>query len=368
MIYLSVLIPIIGAIYCKIHFKRSINILEFGLSLAAPILLIFVCNKLAHLASFNAKRYNSGYAKHVTYYEAWDEKVPCTHDVYCTDKDGRSYVCGKEHSFDVDYHSPYWDLTDNWGVTYRINSTKYDELKQTWSNSTFIDMHRDYYRKDGDAYRSFYDDNIEHIVNTNFHTSYKNKVMYSDSLFNFQEITEEDFKLYSIRNRPSAHMGLNYCFGYSDKEFIQNLKNYNSLNNIKTNAVVWFMVYKNQSMQASILQESHWKGGHDSDLIINIGLDTQDKLTWSRVYSWCDNKILHSELDSYIQKIGFKPNEILRETDKLIQKHWVKKDFKDFDYLRPPIPLWSVIVTYVLVFLATGGILYWSINNGIDEF
>lgn len=128
--------------------------------------------------------YWSGYVVKAEYFEAWDERVPCSHPVYCTrtvtDSEGNTsteeYQCGWEHAYDVDYHPEHWKKTDNNGITKSINRYEFNRLVKVLGNKSFVNLYRDYHSIDGDKYISRYvggDESIDIMCHSHY---YENRV------------------------------------------------------------------------------------------------------------------------------------------------------------------------------------------------
>ena len=200
MEWFTLLFPILTGLISFFLFRTKILWWEtiIPTAICALFILIFKISAKTYLTTDT--EYWSGYVIDAEHYEAWNEKVACSHPKYCeetyTDSDGktktREYQCGWQHAYDVDYHPEYWEKTDNNGICKQITSSEYSRVKQVLGNESFVNMHRNYHTIDGDKYICRYtggDEQIDIMCHDHYYT---NKIQASHSVFNFKSVSKEE--------------------------------------------------------------------------------------------------------------------------------------------------------------------------------
>lgn len=151
------IIPFVVALFLLLFFRKETMWWEYVV-LIVPSVLIFLFTKLC-MVSYNESdtEYLGGYITKVRYYEEWDEWVhkTCSRRVRTgTDSNGNAtyrteyYDCSYR-----DYHPEHWSYFDNEEKERRIKEEEFDSVRVKFgSRPVFVDMNRNYYRIDGDAY------------------------------------------------------------------------------------------------------------------------------------------------------------------------------------------------------------------------
>ena len=177
-------LPFIIALFLLVFFKKYIVWWEYIALVGISLLFTFIL-KWCFIASLETDtEYLGTYMTRITHYDEWDEWIErtCTrtvHDGY--DKDGHEITHEEEYDCSYrDYHPECWTYMTNdskW-EHYFYNKQEFDRAMAELGHPkmVFRDMHRDYYRIDGDAQDYFYDGTVEHIrAYVRTHT-YTNKI------------------------------------------------------------------------------------------------------------------------------------------------------------------------------------------------
>ena len=123
-------------------------------------------------------------------------------------------------------------------------------------------------------------------------------------------------------------------------------------------------VYSSEEMNNVL---ASWKGPNKNELVISIGLDHSRKIVWSQCYSWVDDTTIHSKIRQDILAMDTLNFDVLKESImQNVPKYWVKKDFKDFDYIKNPLPTWAYITSAILQILACSGAIIWMKFYGVE--
>lgn len=138
------------------------------------------------------------------------------------------------------------------------------------------------------------------------------------------------------------------------------------LGNLKQVNIIFVIVNTADRNYQYALQQ-HWLGGKKNDLIVIIGSADREIIDWAAVVSWSEVELLKVQIKDFIMEVGTLEylDEILTETETLIEKEFHRKPMADFAYLRyqfSPSPTMIVFLLFVGVSLSLGLGLYF-VNN-----
>lgn len=101
--------------------------------------------------------------------------------------------------------------------------------------------------------------------------------------------------------------------------------------------------------------KARWLNGKKNDVVIVLGAPAYPRIEWADVLAWTDHEMFKVSLRDELQDLGdmSNPEAVLDVVQKAIEKSYVRKPMKDYDYLASEIepPFW------VIVLLGIGGIL-----------
>lgn len=132
----------------------------------------------------------------------------------------------------------------------------------------------------------------------------------------------------------------------------------------QVNAVIVFVNTADQSYLHAL--EGEWIGGKKNDVIIIVGTTAYPKIDWVAVSSWTDKQLFKVQLRDEIMAHGvIDRNQILTAFDKHTRATYVRKQMKDFEYLKNQIepPTWVLIVAFVLSILTSLGLSFYFYHN-----
>ena len=113
-----------------------------------------------------------------------------------------------------------------------------------------------------------------------------------------------------------------------------------------------------------------WLGGKKNDVIVVIGTPDNQTVTWSYVMSWTDRQILKVKLRDAVLDVGkLDKDAILASTKYLIEQHYVRKEMKDFVYLKGSITptVTQFVVSLIFGVLVAAGLSYFFYHNDLFE-
>lgn len=380
IIYGALVIPIIAAIYLFLYHREEVQIWEFAVILIFGFACVVGSKFLVQKVATSDTEYWTGWATITEYYEPWDEEVPCRHTKYCDggrDADGKSLppkACGTEHIYDVDNHPPEWQLVDSNGIKIRIDEDDYSGLVKQWGNNPrFVELNRRrVHSKDGDKYMADWpgtDETLE--VVTTSHT-YENRVQASTSIFNFPEV-----------ENPAALGLIEYpkIGGYSTRSILgvdvptkQEAECKLSLANARLGRIkqvrMWILIFKDQTSDVAYQQEAYWKRGNKNEFVLTIGVDAKNNIQWAVPFSWTEVESLKIGARNFVEEKKGEQLDLVAVVDWLTEqvgKTWVRKPFKDFNYLTVEPPIWVVVLAYFVNTIVTVGISIWAVMNQFTD-
>lgn len=297
--------------------------------------------------------------KTMTYYEPWDEYIhkTCSRSHERCSGSGNNRSCTTYYTYYdcsyVDRHPAKWESDHG-----SVDESMYLTAVSLWGNKKFIDMNRRYHSYDGDAYTTVMPDSANQpfsprVLGFSTQGSYENKVVFSKSVFKFKEVTLEDAKAYGL-----YEWGESPLMGVSDKYADMILRNTNYLYGASRQMSLRVLVFRNKGIESAFWQESYWNGGNKNEFNVCIGVDADNNISWVKVISWTTNEVLKLEVrDAILDMKTFQIHTIARYLAKYVPPRFVRREFKEFDYLPdPPTGVWVYVVAIIIMigaFIAT---------------
>ena len=370
IIWLAMLVPLIGgaALYWIYHHK--VLLWEAGIMMGAPILLIALSKGCSEYLQTRDTEYWGGYVTSAEYYEDWDERVSCRHEIPCShrDKDGNTmhFNDGYWHLYDVDYHPEFWQLNTSVGSTHSASKDQFEKFAVQFGNRKFVELNRSYHTDDGDKYVATFMGEAEKLEPVTVERSYENRVQASQSVFNFKNVNPKDYGLFEY---PKVRGLMQPCvLGPGAMAPVEKKIQYlNATLGARKQVRLFILVFQDQPIQAAMEQEAYWKRGNKNEFVTCVGVDKDMAVQWAHVFSWTEVEELKIEARNEI--MGMKALDLVKFLDWLgpaIQEKWRRKEFKDFSYLTVEPSTGAVIGTFIMTILITVGIGFWAVFNNVD--
>jgi len=234
-------------------------------------------------------------------------------------------------------------------------------------------MNRNYHTRDGDKYESRWDQSEELAEITTTTHSYENRVKPSRSVFNYEEVSDEEIASYGLHTYPRIHTSYRQpvILGASGMDVRAAEREFQLLNGYlgsRRQVRVFVLLFENQPREAGYIQEALWIGGNKNEFVITIGLDG-DRVDWAHVFSWSEKDRLKIDTRHFIEEQS--------EIDLISLAEWLRpqlrqrferKEFEDFSYLKVDPPLWAILLVFFLVIAANVGVSYFVIQNEYREY
>lgn len=354
-------LPFIISIFLLIFFKKYIVWWEYLALIGISLLFSFLFRAIFIASLESDTEYLGGYMTKITHYDEWDEWIhrTCTRQVPCG-RDSKGNTIYRTEHYDCsyrEYHPERWCYTDNYNrEDYFYNKAEFDRAMAElgYPKSVFRDMHRHYYRIDGDAQDYFYDNSIPHLRPLVWEHSYKNKIQASHSIFKFEDISDSEADSLGLYRYPNVtDYDQDVVLGFKcGKEVHKRYKYINSMYGARKQFRMYVLVFRNQPLEISEKQKSYWQGGNKNEFVICLGYNTKTgRIDWCNPFSWCDKPDLEIATKRYFRE---NPKMNLANYPMWLESHlnlWKRKEFKDFEYIENELTKGQAIALFIIVFI-----------------
>lgn len=379
------IIPLIFVIFLVIFFRKKVAWWEY-LILVLPSFIISTAIYYGMIDySETDTEYIGDYVTEVRYYEPWNEYIHKTCSYTTTSGSGKNSTT-TTHYYDcsyVEYHPEKFVQVLSNGYEYDITKIEYNRLFSMWASkqNIFVDMDRDYHTIDGNMYYKKFDGIREHSKTRTIDHSYKNKIKASHSIFGFSNIKPEEAKKMGLYDYPKLTKQDGGNFWENDQN--QNpFLGYNPTNNelIRWQFIngyygptkqfrVYVLFFYNKSQSIVQDQRDYWDGGNKNEMVICIGMDSVSKnVQWADAFSWCDRPTFEVNFRNFMsgkQKLDL--IKIADFTEYGARNYWVRKNFKDFEYLNVELTNTQLIWLFVSIILFNLGMSIFIVLNNINS-
>lgn len=366
-------LPFIIAVLLLIFFRNQVTWFEYIGLIVISILFTLMFRGIFVSINESDTEYWGSYITKIRHYDDWDEWVhkTCTRRVPAG-RDSKGNTIYRTETYDCsyrDYHPERWTYTDNYGSEhYFCNKEEFDRAMAElgYPKMVFIDMHRHYYTKDGDAQDYYWDRTFENSKTlTTWHT-YTNKVIASRSIFRFEDIDENKAKELGLFEYPEIQdydqkslLGVRL-----DRLTMKKIKYLNGTFGSKYQFRMYILVFKDKPLVISEQQKSYWQGGNKNEFVLCLGYNTKThKIDWCNPFSWCDSPKLEVATKRYFRE---HPNLNLMGYCKWLEKNinlWKRKEFKDFDYIDVEMSDGQTTTLFIIILLLDIGMSIFLIGN-----
>ena len=373
MTLLSIFIPVVGVAILGYLYGTKIHTHIYAIMLFGVPLFVFLLSLLFKGISNRSTEYLGGYVTNITYYEPWNEEVRKTREVEDgTDEDGHTSY-RTEVYYEIEEHPARYTYNTNIGKNGSISSFTFQEWKSRLgdSNPAFIDMHRNYYDKDGDAWEYNWNGRDANLVPVTFTHSYFNPLKHSNSLYKHEEIGKDSARAWGLFDYPVI-AGEHYQNCVVSETYYPNWDKRLQCLNARLGSSCQFRMFllvfngrKYKIEDVFYKQKAYWNGGNKNEFVLCVGLDLESKkLLWHNSFSWCKEPKLEAEVRNYLStKDTFYFIELCDWMENVIPGSWDRRQFSEFKYLSTTMPTWCEILLLVLSILATLGVGYWALTE-----
>jgi hypothetical protein len=239
--------PVMCLLVAMLLFRHRLVIWELVGQVAAPTVISLIAYFCMMSNLTNDTEYRGYYITAVKHEEDWNEYIhkTCSRE-HCSGS-GKNRSCTTEY-YDcsyVQYHPPEWYAIMNDHSRVNIDQSYYARLTNTFKGVRKVGNHSGY-TNDGDIFQCDWDKKWEHLQPYVDAHTYKNKVQASNSVFKFEEVTEEDAKLEGLYNYPkTTGFNVSSVMGGSSPELDKINATYGKRHQIR----VWLLIYEGKGKQ-----------------------------------------------------------------------------------------------------------------------
>ena len=372
MDFLIYIIPFLVSVFLLFFFRKKVVWWEYIVMIAVPIVVSLIVRLIMVSYNNTDTEYLGDYITKVRHYDDWDEWVhrTCTRTV----KSGKTTITQTYDCSYRRYHPERWSYFDQDGEEHWLfYKEEFDEIVRRFGTKMiFVDMHRRYYTKDGDAQEYRWNGSEKTAWPVTHSHNYTNKLQNSRSIFNFEEIDKEYADSIGLYDYPPIEMyDQNPILSHTiklPKNQEDALRYTNGFYGKKHQFRVFVLLFENKDIKISEKQRSYWKGGNKNELVVCLGVKN-NKVNWCNAFSWCDIPTIEIKTESYFiqnDTLDLKAySDLLRKS--LDNGEWVRKNFEDFSYLKPELSLTQEIWILVISILLNIGFAIFVIKNDIEN-
>ena len=372
MDFLIYIIPFLVSVFLLFFFRKKVVWWEYIVMIAVPIVVSLIVRLIMVSYNNTDTEYLGDYITKVRHYDDWDEWVhrTCTRTV----KSGKTTVTQTYDCSYRQYHPERWSYFDQDGEEHWVfYKEEFDEIVRRFGTKMiFVDMHRRYYTKDGDAQEYRWNGSEKTAWPVTHSHKYKNKLQNSRSIFNFEEIDKEYADSIGLYDYPPIEKyDQNPILSHTiklPKNQEDALRYTNGFYGKKHQFRVFVLLFENKDIEISEKQRSYWKGGNKNELVVCLGVKN-NKVDWCNAFSWCDVPTIDVKTETYFAQndtLDLKAySDLLRES--LDNGEWVRKNFEDFSYLKPELSLTQQIWILVISILLNVGFAIFVIKNNFEN-
>jgi hypothetical protein len=322
--------------------------------------------------------YIGGHITNAKYFESWNEKVDCIHEMPCQHRvfngNVRRYVeehenDGYRHEFDVEIHPEYFVAQTSNGNLLNITREKYFEIQSKFATSVSVDLNNDFYTKNGNLYRTYWDFNESKFFPVTEIVTQKSKVKtISNQSFEYKFLQKGNLFDYPFPLANNNCLPILSTFSNSDIDSANILLNYyNAILSESKQVFLWILIYKNAPREIAKNQRLYWQDGKKNEFIVLINVNDRNQIKWFDVVSQTNKSELLIKTRNYINRMDtLNAVQISNFLGNKIGPNFVKKQFIDFDYFDVKASLLSLIISSIVTSIVSLSIMLYSIKNDLE--
>jgi len=358
----------------------ALGVYYFGLQKEDRECLYAYCfASIVFLIGFSTLMYFVGIS-HIKYDEIWNSRIDSVEywERWTTlETESREVAVGTDSKgntiYETEYyditeeHGPYWYKIDEYCDKHSTNAANYNKWLSIWNNEKVIKTNKGSAASGdiaitGNVYACTWTSKINQIYPYESIHTYVNKVRATKNTFNFSEPSEEDIQLFP---RPADTGNMSSIISYgcpvnpADELYLRQV---NAHIGSQCQIHIMLLLFDSEKYSRSVTDRvlSVWQGTNKNELAIFMGLKN-NSISWIHVNSWLDNTTLHSLLETELLGQNLNVEQLGEKLLSYVPKYWIRKEFKDFDYLKVNIR-YTYKVLYVFVSFIICGSMAFGVN------
>lgn len=355
------LLPFFVSAFLLIFFREQTTWWEHAVLIVPSLLVGVGLLWTFKRAESSDTEYLGSYVTKLRYYEPWNERV--AHTRTYTDSKGNTHT---ETYYVTEEHSEKWAYSDHSGRERDCSSDVFSAMKERLAASpVFVDMHRDYDTRDGDAYDYPWDGRDVTLYPVTREHEYENKVKASRSVFKFEDISKEEARRIGLYDYPEIWLRdqcpiLGAKFSARQERAVRVL---NARYGPQKQFRLYLLFFRDKPISIVEKQRSYWQGGNKNELVVCVGLDRNNRVMWSDAFSWCDSPVLAVKSRDWFMSNRLDLCAFVSYIEPIVQKEWKRKDFSDFKYVSVELSDGQYWIIVFLMLLLNVGLSVWIVGN-----
>lgn len=370
------IIPFITAIVLLTLFRKEVVWWEYGIIIVLPIVFVLLVKLCFTAVVTSDTEYLGGYVTQLTHYDDWDETVMVPHTV--TTGKTTTTIMVPERRYHPDTYA-YRSSIDGGKTEHSVTKRLYETMKDRIGGPEFFrDMHRDYRSKDGDAHDIFFEldtASLLRLYDITESETYQNKIKASEySILGSRHISKKEAKKLGLYNYPDIDRNLKQIpvIGDSvDAEDVEAIQRLNAIYGKEYQFRTFILLFDagKHNIGISEKQKDYWNGGNKNEFIVCLGIDSSNNVIWSNPFSWADEpKLEVLTRDYFLDNPQLNISAYAGFLSEKIPDNWVRKEFKDFDYLSVNISNVFYIIIIILMIIAEILLSIFVIRNNYQNY
>lgn len=280
-------------------------------------------------------------------------------------KNRRSYTVFDHWESHTTWHDDEYTIDSNIDTTYEVDLPAFDKIAKTWGGVHAVQGRRSTSAHNSRMIGGDPDDYV--TKNTGFIwpvtklVKFENRIQATPTTFSYAKVPEKIQVFHYPPNKNSFTSDRLVGSAVVVDTFKFDQMNARLGPTKKVNVIA--VGFGTRDSSAAQWQEAAWIGGKKNDIVICFG-GLNKSPTWVRAFGWTEKKTCLRQLESIVLDKGF-VEETLPLIEAEIRADYVLKDWKKFDYIRVPAPMWS-IWTYISVAGVCQALFWWWARN--NEF
>jgi hypothetical protein len=364
------IIPFVTALILLWFYRAETAWWEYLALLVPSILLGLLFEFIFKKANVSDTEYLGDYVVKLRHEDPWNEwiKKTCSRRVRCggTAKHPVYRTVHYDCSYCEEHPDRWLYYTASGQEVYTDAKTWYRMRNRLKAPEVFIDMHRHYHTRDGDAQEHTWAGDWKRSWPLTWSHHYDNPVLGSRSLFRldpnpdptglyeYPEITSDQDQhcLLGQRLTPREDLRLRWLNAKLGKSW-----------QFRLYTLVWSA--DTVGPEIATRQRDYWAGGNKNEVVMCLGISPKDgRVEWARGFGWSDSPELQIRLRQYLEGTKFNPEAYAGRVESLVKSGiWKRKHFEDFDYLSVELTDTQATILLILILLYNIGISVWIVTN-----
>jgi hypothetical protein len=327
----------------------------------------------------------SGRVVEVVYQPPWEEyyeqAIYRTEYYTVTVSDGKGGTKTETRTRQVFSHweSRYRDHPERWWANTDVRGQEYIHKEEflTWSKAWGGTKSRKGVRYTGEHNSRLHsgDPNDYYAVSTGdplwpvtVNKRWQNRLKASPSVFDFQEISPEQAGQMGLYEWPqtTSWRQSNRVLGVNNMVDIKLWDDMNTRLNPRKQCNVILVGFGSKPMSTGLDQRAYWHGGKKNDIVITHGDN------WVKSWGWSYENTVFSKLDTAVllnkeQNNGKVTKDVIPEIEQVIEDHYQRKQWADFNYITVSIPTWGFVTQIIVTMVVQCGWFWFALRNDFDN-